>query len=501
MSLPEQIILSKSYPSQIHPAVANNQITFYWTAPTSTDPILSYTLSCLEDNTKDYTTSDGTLHSHTITDLTNGTPYTFSIYATNTNGSGQPTLYRTVQTGIKPSPPETATATRVTDTSVIVSWTPSASDGGATIGWYVVKSRSNNPADPIIKYSNYSFNTERLVLNLNPASTYTFSVQAVNDPGYSQKTITNTISPLLVWLFGPDYISDDWPDRSVYGRNATIETGSATKNTEGNALVLNGSTNWIFPTIGSHNKWTLSVWFKQTADSQGDACIVTEIFSGNFINMLIHAGSSGARFQGGFFNGGFKDGNLFSLPYYVWKNVVVTWDGENLVTYIDNSVNSTVNYENYVSLSVDNNAYRIGRRWDYEEYVTGEIGDVRIYQYALPPQDVSNLYNAPTGRATFPIIYIPLTVTLTALTASSTNLSSSWTMNLAQTVSVQYYSSTNSEGTEDVIAVGDPITTSLLSNTLNQQPESGLYYFVIITPEGDNYEIKTSSTSLMPEAI
>ena len=55
------------------------------------DPIVSYTVSCSGDVTcpPNFTTTDNTTRSYTITNLTTMTTYTFSVVATNSIGSGE----------------------------------------------------------------------------------------------------------------------------------------------------------------------------------------------------------------------------------------------------------------------------------------------------------------------------------------------------------------------------------------------------------------------------
>ena len=55
------------------------------------DPIVSYTVSCSGDDTcpPNFTTPDNTTRSHTITNLTPMTNYTFSVVATNSIGNGK----------------------------------------------------------------------------------------------------------------------------------------------------------------------------------------------------------------------------------------------------------------------------------------------------------------------------------------------------------------------------------------------------------------------------
>ena len=73
----------------------NNNIvtlTLSWEEPFNyLDPIVNYTVSCSGDVTcpPNFTTTDNTTRSYTITNLTTMTTYTFSVVATNSIGSGE----------------------------------------------------------------------------------------------------------------------------------------------------------------------------------------------------------------------------------------------------------------------------------------------------------------------------------------------------------------------------------------------------------------------------
>ena len=70
----------------------NVTLTLNWGEPFSYfGPIISYTVSCSGDAqcSQDFTTTDNTTRSHTITNLTSMTNYTFSVVATNSIGSGE----------------------------------------------------------------------------------------------------------------------------------------------------------------------------------------------------------------------------------------------------------------------------------------------------------------------------------------------------------------------------------------------------------------------------
>ena len=67
-------------------------VTLSWGEPfNNLDPIVNYTVSCSGHVTcpPNFTTTDNTTRSYTITNLTPKTHYTFSVVATNFIGSGE----------------------------------------------------------------------------------------------------------------------------------------------------------------------------------------------------------------------------------------------------------------------------------------------------------------------------------------------------------------------------------------------------------------------------
>ena len=69
----------------------NVTLTLIWEEPfNNLDPIVNYIVSCSGDTTcpPNFTTTDNTTRSYTITSLIIMTTYTFSVAATNSIGSG-----------------------------------------------------------------------------------------------------------------------------------------------------------------------------------------------------------------------------------------------------------------------------------------------------------------------------------------------------------------------------------------------------------------------------
>ena len=80
----------------------NVTLTLSWGEPfNNLDPIVNYTVSCSGDDTcpLNFTTTDNTTRSYTITNLTPITNYTFSVVATNSIGSGGAAIVKVTTLG------------------------------------------------------------------------------------------------------------------------------------------------------------------------------------------------------------------------------------------------------------------------------------------------------------------------------------------------------------------------------------------------------------------
>ena len=93
-------LISTGVPDRVHSVTVdsvyingnNIAISISWGEPFNNfDPIVNYTVSCSGDVTcpPNFTTTDYTTRSYTITNLTPMTNYRFSVVATNSIGSGE----------------------------------------------------------------------------------------------------------------------------------------------------------------------------------------------------------------------------------------------------------------------------------------------------------------------------------------------------------------------------------------------------------------------------
>jgi hypothetical protein len=193
--------------------------------------------------------------------------------------------------------------------------------------------------------------------------------------------------------------SGSWLDSSPNGKNATLENGTAAKNSAGNGIVLNGSTNWTFSNVAAGGNWSFVIWYKNTGTpTGGGACVLTTLYTANNINMTLGYPKIDGVFCAGFWNNGnytWYTGTGIVLTNNAWTHIAATWNGTTLSTYINGSLLGSTTPGG--TSSDGGVAYRIGRRWDGTEYMIGEIGEVTIYKTALSSNIIAGAYNATRG--------------------------------------------------------------------------------------------------------
>ncbi len=178
-------------PTGAHATAGNTSALVSWVAPASNgSAITGYTVTS-SSGAKHCTTS-GTL-SCTVTGLTNGTPYTFTVTATNGVGTGPASAAsNSVTPAAVPGAPTGAHAT-AGNTSALVSWVAPASNGGSAITGYTVTS------SPGAKHCTTSGTLSCTVTGLTNGTPYTFTVTATNGVGTGPASAaSNSVTPAAV---------------------------------------------------------------------------------------------------------------------------------------------------------------------------------------------------------------------------------------------------------------------------------------------------------------
>ncbi len=184
-----------SAPTSVVAVAGNGQVTVTFAAPASNggSPITGYTVTPSPATVGWVDSNAGsTSLTHVITNLTNGTAYTFSVRATNVNGIGDPSAPSNSATpATVPSAPSGAAAVP-RNFSADVTFTGSVNNGGSAITGYVVVS---NPAGGV-DLNGGTTGLQHRVVGLVNGTPYTFTVVAQNAMGSSPASSpTSAVTP------------------------------------------------------------------------------------------------------------------------------------------------------------------------------------------------------------------------------------------------------------------------------------------------------------------
>jgi methionine-rich copper-binding protein CopC len=168
-------------------AASSTSVTITFTPPADDggDAITSYTVTSSPGGI----TATGSSSPITVTGLTTGTAYTFTVRATNTVGSSTASnssnSVTPAATATVPGAPTIGTATATGQTTATVAFTAPTSNGGAAITGYTVTSSpggitATGASSPIT------------VTGLTAGTTYTFTVAASNSVGSSVASSSST---------------------------------------------------------------------------------------------------------------------------------------------------------------------------------------------------------------------------------------------------------------------------------------------------------------------
>ena len=193
-----------------------------WTAPASDggSPITEYTVTA--DPGGNQCVADVATPSCTLLGLTNGTPYTFTVVATNAVGDSEPSAPSapvTPRTITAPGAPTDVTATPG-DMSLLASWTAPADDGGSPITGYTATASpvvvdgggaaTAAVAEPSCSTTGATSCTIEGLVNDQP---YTVTVVASNDQGDSEPSApSDPATPTATPVCGPEAPDGPFPD-------------------------------------------------------------------------------------------------------------------------------------------------------------------------------------------------------------------------------------------------------------------------------------------------
>ena len=181
-----------SAPPIVSIAPGDGQITVSWSAAANNgSAITRYDVEAQPGGNSCSTTGTGT--SCTIAPLTNGTPYSISVYATNDAGGGEVSTSSTLITPRTLAGAPTNISISPGDKQLGVSWRAPSSNGGSAVTSYTVTAQPGSVTCTAIAPS-----TTCNLLGLSNGSVYSVTVVATNPAGDSVASTTVTGSPVTI---------------------------------------------------------------------------------------------------------------------------------------------------------------------------------------------------------------------------------------------------------------------------------------------------------------
>jgi uncharacterized protein (TIGR02145 family) len=203
-------------------------------------------------------TASGSASPLTVTGLTNGIAYTFTVTATNANGAGLTSAASNSVTPSTISESPTNIIASAGNAQATLTFTAPANDGGSVITGYKATS---NPGDISVTAAA----SPLIVTGLSNGTPYTFTVTAMNTNGSSQaSTVSNTIMPAISGIVY-DVEGNVYKTVTIGTRVWMAENLKTTKFNDNTSIPwVTAYTKWESLTTPGYNWYADQIYYKAT---------------------------------------------------------------------------------------------------------------------------------------------------------------------------------------------------------------------------------------------
>ena len=180
-------------------------------------------------------------------------------------------------------------------------------------------------------------------------------------------------------------------DASGNNLTATISGATWARGKFGNALKFNGYSDWV--TIADAaplhltSGMTLSAWVHPIDPIPSWSMIVLKETSNHFSYALYASASQG---PGGYILSGgveYSAGQPQDLPRFAWSHVAAAYDGATMSLYVNGALVASTPFAVPIDPSTD--VLRIGGNSIWDEYFSGLIDEVRVYNRSLSASEIA----------------------------------------------------------------------------------------------------------------
>jgi hypothetical protein len=382
----------------VRPITCNTSISYFWNpSTTTTEYVSSFNLTITGPSVNSNIALPPSARFYTVSGLSTSSNYSGNVYLTNISNVISPAVdFRTVTTGSRPSAPQNVTASYVGSNRLFIQWSTPTSDGGTPIRNYLVKTEQNsNIRIPARFYQN------SVITPILSTGTYTFSVQAINDAGYSSKANTASLAVPRLAIQPSIYFNYENTLNDVYGNYTGTVYNGATYNRSSivglSSLSLNGSSQYMSfagPTL-NYSTFTFSGWLLYRQRNNWERFFDIGCNTSAYLFLTPYSGFYGtARFA---ITAGAGEQVMdpgFFTQTDVWTHYAITLNGTQGRMYRNGIAIASNNSMTISPYNVNATTNWLGRSfYGGDAYLNANIDEIGFYSTVLDASTIQLIYD------------------------------------------------------------------------------------------------------------